>query len=362
MSEQAESGVYINGRFLVQPLSGVQRFATEVTVALNRVWPESVPYHPQLLVPPQAGTPIKLPLKTSEVGRYRGQIWEQIELPRYVQRRSILINLGNTAPIFVRRQIVVIHDTGIFTQPKAYSWKFKLWYRFLQKVLTLNGSRIVTVSEFSKSELVRFLGVHASAVDVVPEGADHMQRVTTDNSVLQMHGLQAGRFVLAVGNLSAHKNLSALNETARMLAERDMTLVVTGGFDSSVFQKGTALPSPATYVGRVSDEQLSALYRAAACFVFPSLYEGFGLPAIEAMSCGCSVVASAIPALGEVCGEAALYADPADPEDIARQVMRLVNDAELQTEMRHKASIVYTWDAAASALALVAKEMLDSLS
>lgn len=352
--------VVVNGRFVVQSLSGVQRFATEMSAALGRTWSESLPACPRLLTPSRSNSSESLPLPATEVGRSRGQVWEQLELPYFVAGK-LLINLGNTAPIIVRRQIIVIHDAGTFTRPEAYSFRFRLWYRALQKALTLTQTRIVTVSEFSRLELVRHLGIRSDAIDVISEGADHMHRIVPQWDILQHHGLKPGRFVLAVGNLSTHKNLAALSRTAQMLADRGMTLVITGGLDNHVFQYKTVLPNPATYVGRVSDEQLCALYRSAACFVFPSLYEGFGLPAIEAMACNCAVVTSQIPALQEVCKDAALYADPCSPEAIAHEVARLIDDDSLRTEMRAKAKLhaqSYTWDAAASALAAIAREML----
>lgn len=348
--------LYINGRFLSQPLSGVQRFATEITMALTRVSPEAASSHPTTLVPPGTNETVP-PMSVSTVGRFKGQIWEQLELA-WCARDGILINLGNTGPIVARSQIMVVHDAGVFSSPEAYSWKFRLWYKLLQKAHVHRGTVFVTVSEFSKRELARHLNLQESLIRVIPEGADHMHRLSEDQDILHQHGLIPGRFVLAVGNLAAHKNLGALSATAQMLAARGMTLAITGGLDHGVFRGGTALPQPATYVGRVSDNQLKALYRSASCFVFPSLYEGFGLPAIEAMACGCPVVASDIPSLREVCRTAALYAKPTKPEDIAAQIALIIENDSLREEMRERASRhaqSFTWNAAASALAAIAR-------
>jgi len=265
------------------------------------------------------------------------------------------VNLGNTAPLRLKRQVVVVHDAGIFSTPDAYSWKFRAWYRFLQRRLVRTGVSIVTVSEFSRTELVRHLGADIDHVAVVSEGADHMHRIVAEPKVLAAAGLTPGRFVLAVGSLAAHKNLGALSELARLLADREMTLVVTGGLAAGVFQgNGNArLPQPARYVGRVSDQELKALYKSAACFVFPSRYEGFGLPAIEAMTCGCLVVAADIPALREICGEAAVYCAPDSPGDITRQVCRVLDEEEVANRLRRAAAARvsdYTWDRAARAL------------
>ncbi len=350
--------LYINGRFLQQPLSGVQRFATEITAALARVCPGAVTLSPTLLVPPGVDE-TSHPIPASTIGRYHGQVWEQLELPRHISG-GVLVNLGNTGPIVARSQIIIVHDAGVFSSPEAYSWKFRLWYKSLQKAHVVRKTSFVTVSAFSKRELAKHLSLAEDLIQVIPEGADHMHRLTEDCSILHQHGLTADRFVLAVGNLAAHKNLAALGATAQMLAARGMTLVITGGLDHGVFRGGAALPKPATYVGRVTDSQLKALYRSAACFVFPSLYEGFGLPAIEAMACGCPVVVADIPSLREVCGTAALYAQPDKPDDIAAQVALMIENDDLRKKMRERASWhaqSFTWDAAALALANIAASL-----
>jgi glycosyltransferase involved in cell wall biosynthesis len=346
--------LYINGRFLVQPLSGVQRFATEISAALASLLADTGAPPPIMLVPhlpDRALRPSDIPLRV--VGRHSGQLWEQLELPRHA-RDGVLLNLGNTAPLRGGRQLLVIHDAGVYESPDAYSWKFRAWYKFLQTRLVRGSTGIVTVSQFSRREIVRFLGAAADQVAVIPEGADHMQHLVPDQGVLARHAIMPGRFVIAVGNLSRHKNLASLHATAAALATRGIDLVITGGLDSGVFAAGqSTLPTPAKYVGRVSDQELRALYDAAACFVFPSLYEGFGLPAVEAMMCGCPVVAADIPALREVCGEAALFCNPADADDIARQVCRVIDEPATREALitampAHIAD--YTWRAAARAL------------
>ena len=350
--------LYINGRFLSQPLSGVQRFATEITKALAQVCSETTTLHPTLLVPPNINESSPS-MAVSTIGRSNGQMWEQVELPWHA-RDGVLINLGNTGPIMARSQIIVVHDAGVFSSPEAYSWKFRLWYKALQKAHVRRGTVFVTVSEFSKQELAKHLKLQEGSIQVIPEGADHMHRLSEDRSILQQHGLVPGRFVLAVGNLAAHKNLAALSTTAQMLAAHGMTLAITGGLDQGVFRGGIALPRPATYVGRVSDGQLKALYRSAACFVFPSLYEGFGLPAVEAMACGCPVVAADIPSLREVCRTAALYAKPEKPDDIAGQVTLMIENDRLREEMCERAwrhAQFFTWNAAASALVAVTRNL-----
>ena len=176
--------LYINGRFAAQKLSGVQRFAVEMTAALVRAYGDRV----HILMPPDATLEID---GAYVVGRRTGQVWEQLELPRYAGQ-GILINLGNTGPVLARRQVVVIHDAGVFSTPAVYSWKFRLWYKTLQYLLVKRDARIVTVSEFSRRELVEHLPVSATDVAVIPEGADHMLRLSADAEVLREYGLAAG--------------------------------------------------------------------------------------------------------------------------------------------------------------------------
>jgi glycosyltransferase involved in cell wall biosynthesis len=337
--------LYINGRFTAQNLSGVQRFATELTLALQQLQGDSV----QLLAPPpQPDFPGAM-----VAGRRRGQLWEQFDLPS-AARDGLLINLGNTAPLLSRRQVIVIHDAGVFSTPEAYSWKFKLWYKFMQGMVVRSGTPVITVSEFSRAEIIRHLRAAPSQVAVIPEGSDHMGKITADNGILATHGLKHRGFVLVVGTLAAHKNLRSLGLLAQYLARRGVPLVIAGGMGGDAFRNNTAgLPQPARFTGRVTDEQLKALYQAAACFVFPSHYEGFGLPAVEAMASGCPVVAADIPALRETCGDAASYCDPGSPEDIARQVMLLLDDNSLHAQ-RCAAGLAHTqnmtWRRAAESL------------
>jgi glycosyltransferase involved in cell wall biosynthesis len=360
--------VFINGRFLTQPFSGVQRFAMEVTSALAWAYAAAGQPAPVVLSPKMADRALRahplanagLPLRFSAVGRRAGQTWEQAELPAHA-RGGCLLNLGNTAPLLMRRQAVIIHDAGVFRRPDAYSWRFRTWYKFLHRRLVRGSARIVTVSNFSRDEIARYLGARPASIDVIAEGADHMERLTPDHGILQRHGLRPRSYVLAVGNLAAHKNLIGLRDAAVAVAARDCDLVIAGGIDQTVFaSQRRALPMPAKYIGRVSDHELRALYESAACFVFPSFYEGFGLPAVEAMICGCPVVAADIPALRELCGDAALYCDPSTPSDIAAKVAFLLDHREAADHLRSDGQARvrgYTWAAAAQRL----KAILDHL-
>lgn len=308
--------LFINGRFTTQAMTGVQRFAAEVTALL----PDATPLLP-------AGTPPG-PLGGRPVGRRTGQAWEQLELGR-AAREGLLLNLGNTAPLFRRgRQAVVIHDAGVFDTPESYSLPFRLWYRTLHWGLARNGSRLITVSRFSRTRLALALGVPEDRFGVVPEGGEHILRQEADIQVLAKHGLEPGRYALAVGTRAAHKNLAALEGAAALLARHGMALALAGARDASVFRaQGAEAARP---LGRVSDAELRALYENALCLLFPSRYEGFGIPPLEAMWCGCPVLASRAGAVPEVCGDAALWFPPDAPEAIPAQLERLITEPGLR--------------------------------
>ena len=255
--------------------------------------------------------------------------------------------------MLARRQVVVIHDAGVFTTPEAYSPRFRAWYGFLQRRLTHGSAKLATVSVFSRNEIARVFNIDPTGIAVLGEGAEHLQRIAPDPTVLTRHCIQPGRYVLAVGSLAAHKNLAALTQTAAMLAEQGRELVITGGFNAAVFATAAAPLPGAKFVGRVDDAALRALYEAAACFVFPSRYEGFGLPAVEAMSAGCPLVAARSGALPEVCGNAAIFCDPASGDSIATAVAAVLSDpqraAGLRAQGRARAAEM-TWAKAAANL------------
>ncbi len=342
--------IALNGRFLTQPMTGVQRYAREVARALD-----AMPARPgiRLLCPPGAQGAADFPrLAPERVGARSGQAWEQLDLPRAVRPGELLLNLGNTAPVLAgARQAVVIHDAGVFDTPESYGRGFRLWYKALQRALVLRRARIVSVSRFSAGRIAARLGLDAAAIPVTLEGAEHILREPADAGILAAHGLEPGRYALAVGTGAAHKNLAALREAAGVLAASGMALAVAGAKDGRVFSADGSLPPGFRTLGRVTDAQLRALYAHALCLLFPSRYEGFGLPPVEAMLCGCPVLAARAGAVAEVCGDAALWFG--DDPTMAQAVERLVADPALRARLagagRARAE-TFTWEAAARRL------------
>jgi len=348
--------VYVNGKFTAQEATGVQRVATQLLLALDQLlvgagerW--------ILVCPPGART---LPLQhiqvlTLPVPRGSLVLWEQWALMR-VARDGLLLNLAGSAPYFARRQVATLHDASIFDHPENYTTVFRLWYGLLFRRLARRAALLLTVSEFSRQRLMTWLAVTAQRIVVLHNGSDHLQSVPADASVLARFGLQERRFLLAVGVANRSKNIGTLLAAfARLAAEPDLCLVLVGGRNGRVFADLSEVADPPRVVrtGTIDDPSLKALYEHAVGLVFPSVYEGFGLPTLEAMECNCPVATARTPAAQEVCGDAALNFDPRSADDMAAVLEELVNDGPLRARLRaagRDQAARFRWSRAASHL------------
>ncbi|KNZ70051.1 group 1 glycosyl transferase [Thermincola ferriacetica] len=335
------ANIFINARFLTQPVTGVQRYAREVVKALDHLIEhgeiDKSKYRFTLLSPRrETKAPLELKhIPLQQVGFLSGHAWEQLELPLY-SRGGLLINLCNTGPLLKDSQVVTIHDAGVFAFPEAYSFAFRVWYRILFKELGKRARKIITVSSFSKNELIRFCGIDPEKIEVIYEGKEQVFSVAPDYSILEKFDAEKP-FILAVSSLSPHKNFQAVVRAIELLGHTGFQFVIAGGVNPKVFKSSAEpLPGGVIHLGYVSDGQLWALYEKAACFVYPSFYEGFGLPPLEAMACGCPVIVSEVASLPEICGDAALYCNPHSASDIADKVKQVMNNAGLRQRLRQK--------------------------
>jgi glycosyltransferase involved in cell wall biosynthesis len=332
--------IAINGKFTSQRLTGVQRVAHELTDALCRLLPAHE--SPILLVPRDHLDDKLSPWVSRRIVRgLRGVLWEQIALPLSASGRTLL-SFCNIGPMLMRRQVLMIHDTAIFDFPEGYSAKFRLWYRLSFALLKRNVRHILTVSAFSKARIVEQLGISPDNISVIRNGVDHLDRVSSDYSILERLDVEPDGFVLIVGSLAPGKNLARMLDAIALLARDgcNSKFVIVGGGNARIFgtearDRGASTEN-IVWAGYVTDGELKALYENAACFVFPSLYEGFGLPPLEAMYCGCPVIASREGALPEVCGDAVLYCDARSVEDIAAKISCLMSDVDARKTLRVK--------------------------
>jgi len=346
--------VVVDGRFLAQPLTGVQRYAREVVRALDRRLAAGAEgLGPVALVRPPDAPPLGglAAIEERSAGTRAGHAWEQLDLPR-AARGARLVCLGNAAPLVHPRVVVALHDAGVYAIPDSYGRAFRLAYRAQFAWFARRAERIVTVSAFSAGELARHAGVDPARTVVVPNGASHLADVAPDRSVLARHGLAPGGYVLAIGSPKRHKNLAAVAAALALLPEPRPRLAIAG----NVHPRGVPavqVPDDAVLPGGVNEGELKALYAHALCLAFPSFYEGFGIPPLEAMACGCPALVARTSSLPEVCGDAALYCDPRDPATLADAIARLLREPGLRAELAARGrarAALFTWDAAAARL------------
>jgi glycosyltransferase involved in cell wall biosynthesis len=348
--------LFVNGRFARQRMTGVQRVAHEVVRALDRRLLAGQPTPEiRLLLPPDTPAPPLRRLPTTVVpGPRVGHAWEQWSLPR-AARGGCLVNLSGAAPAWPRGpQACVIHDAAVFDWPQAYTPAFRRWYRWLFARQVRLGSRLLTVSAFSRQRLAAALGVAESRFALLPLGGDHLDAVEPDRTVLTRWGLVDRPFLLAVGSANPSKNLAALVRAWSRLDRPHARLVLVGGHHGGVFAgEPAAEASGVIRLGPAGDRELKALYGAARGLVFPSLYEGFGLPPLEAMACGCPVAAARAASMPEVCGDAVRWFDPSDDQSIAEAMRALWDDAVLRDELRVRGRAQvsrFRWDTTAERL------------
>lgn len=326
--------VVINGRFLSQAVTGVQRYAIELVVAIDRLISAgqiSGDVAWRLLLPQDARFLDGLVhIKQEKVGKATGHRWEQTELPMHVGD-GILFCPGNLAPFISlvtgKPVVVTVHDLSFRYFPSAYSVAFRAWYHLMTPLIMAFARKVITVSVAEKTSIEKIYPGTKARLVAIQNGSSFVGEAAPAENLLL-----PGRYILYVGSLSRRKNFHGFVAAGQVLLKEDPSLhaVVVGG-SSAVFagcgiDLDPSLKDRFHFLGQVNDVAvMTATYRAAGCLVFASHYEASPLPPLEAMAGGCPVISSTIPSLRERCGDAAVYCDANSTADISSKIREVLS-------------------------------------
>jgi glycosyltransferase involved in cell wall biosynthesis len=348
----------IDGRYIQDHFPGIGRYTYNLIDALARVAPHEqfvVLHNPALkntryAIAALARHP-NVELRRADVPTF--SLAEQYHLS-FALRRSAFALFHS--PYYVKPywvpvpSVVTLFDLIPLRAPdRSLARRARFLFRLAVSLAARTSARIITPSAATKEDLSSVLGVPRDKTQVIPLAADarFAPQTESEKARVREHYDLPREYVLSVGINKPHKNIPALLDAWQSLGETQRTLVIAGAWDARYASVASRQSSAARFIPNVDDRDLPALYAGAAVFVFPSLYEGFGLPPLEAMACGAPVVCSNAASLPEVVGDAALLVSPRDVSAIADAIQRVLTDAALREELRAKSlarAAQFSWE------------------
>lgn len=282
-------------------------------------------------------------------------ISEQFEIPRKLRKTDICWSPHYNVPIIPvrsKKRVVTIHDVNHLALSESLKAKQKLYSRFMMRKAVSLSDKIVTVSNFSKSEIIKYTGISDKKVKVIYNGVEQDRyRIYNDNELflkIRKRYALSEKYILFVGNVKPHKNLRNLLFAFQRFIQfksKDYYLVIVGkkeGFITKdhqiykILESDVNIKEKVIFTGYVEENDLPIIYNLASLFVFPSLYEGFGLPPLEAMASGCPVIVSNTTSLPEICEDAACYVNPEDGQDIMRRISEVIYNENYRKQLIEK--------------------------
>ncbi len=314
----------VNARFLTQNITGVQRFAIEISKQLKKSYDQDIQFvSPKNIIHKDLADELNVKV----IGTRTGHYWEQFDLPDYLKKNGnpLLLNLANTAPLFYKNKIVTIHDLAFLHHPKWFSKKFTFVYNLMIPKIAKSSKHIFTVSDYVNNDISESYNISQSKISTIYNSyAD----IFNDLNLIKED------YVLAVGSIDPRKNLMSLIE----IFKNKKTKLIIVGQENKVFSAFDLndLPKNIVFTGYVDDDKLVELYNKAKLFIYPSFFEGFGMPPLEAQACGCPVVCSDATSLPEVGDYSVIYCNPNNIKEIEEKIDLVLNDKKLQDELRKK--------------------------
>ena len=321
--------IIVNARFLTQKLTGVQRYAYEICKRL----PAEVNGHDLIFVVPKTEliNHLETKHKVSSIGINKGNLWEQLDLPLFLKKKGnpLLINFVGIAPVFYKNKIMFLYDLAFKHHPEWFSLKFHKTYNLLIPLSLKNSVLIITDSNYVKSDIHKVYGIQNEKIEVIYAAA---------SSLFLNKSLPKEKIILTVSSIDPRKNLDRVVKAFSQLSAGYKLFIV--GSKNKTFSNIDLMrinrKDNIIFTGYLSDEELIELYNKAEIFIYASLFEGFGIPPLEAQACGCPCIVSNVTSLPEVYSDSVEYCKPNSIKSISNAMENLINDVEKRDNLTKK--------------------------
>jgi len=348
--------IYINARFLTQKITGVQRYAIE---ACNRL-PKTIRGEKIILIAPKSDLLEVEGIDNNQIiqfGNFKGHLWEQIDLVYFLKKQNnpILINFGGIGPIYYKNKITYLHDLAFKYYPETFSYLFQKAYNTLVPISVKHSLKTITVSNYVKEDIKKNIDINNIEV-VYAAHSNHFKNLN----------LKREKYILAVSSLDPRKNYNRILEACHNLND-EYKLIFVGAKSkafSNINVNDNFINDNVTFTGYLQDSELVELYNKASIFIYASLFEGFGIPPLEAQACGCPCLVSNVTSLPEVYGDSVEYCDPFSVEDIRKKLNYLINDKDRRDVLIKKGFENvknYSWDNSVKKLTKITEKELINL-
>ncbi len=302
--------------------------------------------------------------KPQTTNKYLAHIWTHLVLP--FKKGKVLFCPANIAPIFVpksKKLVVTIHDVAFLTYPKSFSSFFRFYYKTVMPTIIQRADKIITISNYSKEEIKNYYPKSRGKTEVIYLGLDENFKI--------LENIKKKNQILYVGSLNKRKNFIGVLKAFELLNLQDYRLLIVGNFstnfaiddDSKKILEKTKQNPNIEFKSNINNDELIQIYNESKLFLFPSYYEGFGLPILEAMACGTPVICSNNSSLPEVGGDAVIYCDAYDVNDIKDKIEQVLKDDKLQQEMIKKGlkrASEFSWEKSANEHLALFRKLLDN--
>jgi glycosyltransferase involved in cell wall biosynthesis len=325
--------IFVNARFLTQPLSGVQRYGIECSRQIKKLCEDLTFICPGDILHKE----IAEELGARIVGRNRGHLWEQFDLPLFLAKykNPPLVNLANTAPMFYKNNYITIHDLAFYHHPEWFSRYFAAWYNILVPRIAYKSRHLFSVSETIKNDLVKCYNVSPAKISVTYNGISEGMIARPPDK-----GIAKEKIILSVGSFNKRKNHQSLikaflgseiSSSYQLVIIGDRNRVFSDGDIDEALLENTNIK----ICGHCDEPELICWYQKAEIIASVSLYEGFGIPLLEGLYYGCKILCSDIPVYRELFAEYAVFCDPGNINDIIDNLSRVVTTT---TNSEHNAN------------------------